>query len=93
MMKATGIVRRMDELGRVVIPKELCRTHGIAPGDPMEFFAGDNGEITVRKFNVESPAVEAARLIEELTNDMPPETAKRIRGWAGSIIDTLTKVK
>lgn len=37
-LKATGIVRRIDDLGRVVIPKELRRTFGIAEGDPMEFY-------------------------------------------------------
>lgn len=37
-MKATGIVRRVDDLGRVVIPKELRRTLDIAEGDPVEFY-------------------------------------------------------
>lgn len=42
-MKATGIVRRVDELGRLVIPKELRRTLGIKEGDPMEIFSTDEG--------------------------------------------------
>lgn len=42
-MKATGIVRRVDELGRIVIPKELRRTFGIDIKDPIEIFVdGDN---------------------------------------------------
>lgn len=41
-IKATGIVRRIDDLGRVVIPKELRRTHGIKDGDPLEIFVEGN---------------------------------------------------
>lgn len=44
-MKATGIVRRIDELGRVVIPKELRRTMGIKENDPIEIFV--NGDMIV----------------------------------------------
>lgn len=46
-MKATGIVRRIDDLGRVVIPKELRRTMGIADGDPLEIFV--QGDTVVLK--------------------------------------------
>lgn len=42
-MKATGIVRRIDDLGRIVVPKEIRRTHGIDKGDPMEIFVDHNG--------------------------------------------------
>lgn len=49
-MKATGIVRNVDDLGRVVLPKELRRTFGISTGDPMEFFVEGNG-IFVKKFD------------------------------------------
>lgn len=44
-MKATGIVRRIDDLGRVVIPKEIRRTLNIREGDPLEVFVGENGSI------------------------------------------------
>lgn len=48
-MKATGIVRNIDELGRIVIPKELRDTHDISMGTPMEIFCdGDN--IVLRKY-------------------------------------------
>ncbi|WP_444268599.1 AbrB/MazE/SpoVT family DNA-binding domain-containing protein, partial [Faecalibacterium sp.] len=43
-MKATGIVRRIDELGRVVIPKEIRRTQRIRRGDPLEIFTTGEGE-------------------------------------------------
>ena len=50
-MKATGIVRRIDDLGRVVIPKEVRRTLGIREGDPLEIFVGGRGEVTFKKYN------------------------------------------
>lgn len=48
-MKATGIVRRIDELGRVVIPKEIRKSFGINEGDPLEIFVDDN-MIILRKY-------------------------------------------
>lgn len=49
-MKATGIVRRIDELGRVVIPKEIRRTLSIHENDPLEIFTGNDGEIVFKKY-------------------------------------------
>lgn len=48
-MKATGIVRRVDELGRIVLPKELRRTLGIGEKDPMEIYTDGKG-IILRKY-------------------------------------------
>lgn len=48
-MKTTGIVRRMDELGRIVIPKEIRKTYRIKEGDPIEIFINDSGELVIRK--------------------------------------------
>ncbi len=50
-MKATGIVRRIDELGRVVIPKEIRRTLRIREGDPLEIFTDRDGEIILKKYS------------------------------------------
>ena len=50
-MKATGIVRRIDDLGRVVIPKEIRRTMRIREGDPLEIYTGTNGEVIFRKYS------------------------------------------
>mgnify|MGYP000333862663 CR=1 FL=1 len=47
-MKATGIVRRIDELGRIVIPKEIRRTLRIRETDPMEIFTDKEGEIVLK---------------------------------------------
>ena len=50
-MKATGIVRRIDELGRVVIPKEIRRTLRIREGDPLEIFTDREGEVILKKYS------------------------------------------
>ena len=50
-MRATGIVRRIDELGRVVIPKEIRRTMRIREGDPLEIFTDKDGELIFKKYS------------------------------------------
>lgn len=50
-MKATGIVRRIDDLGRVVIPKEIRRTLRIREGDPLEIFVDRTGEVILKKYS------------------------------------------
>ena len=50
-MKATGVVRRIDDLGRIVIPKEIRRTLRIKEGDPLEIFTDKEGEIILKKYS------------------------------------------
>ncbi len=50
-MKATGIVRRIDDLGRVVIPKEIRRTMRIREGDPLEIYTWNDGEVVFKKYS------------------------------------------
>ena len=50
-MKATGIVRRIDDLGRVVIPKEIRRTMRIREGDPLEIYTNKDGEVIFKKYS------------------------------------------
>lgn len=50
-MKATGIVRRIDDLGRVVIPKEIRRTMRIREGDPLEIYTSAGGEVIFKKYS------------------------------------------
>lgn len=50
-LKATGIVRRIDDLGRIVIPKEIRRTLRIREGDPLEIFTDNEGEIILKKYS------------------------------------------
>ena len=58
-MKATGIVRRIDELGRIVIPKEIRRTLRIREGDPLEIYTDREGGVILKKY---SPIGELASL-------------------------------
>lgn len=62
-MKATGIVRRIDDLGRVVVPKEIRRTLRIHEGDPLEIFTDKEGEIILKKY---SPMGELGSWVTEL---------------------------
>ncbi|MDR1002149.1 MAG: AbrB/MazE/SpoVT family DNA-binding domain-containing protein [Oscillospiraceae bacterium] len=50
-MKATGIVRRIDDLGRIVIPKEIRRTMRIREGDPLEIYTDNDGEVVFKKYS------------------------------------------
>jgi len=63
-LKATGIVRRIDELGRVVIPKEIRRTLRIREGDPLEIFTDREGEVILKKY---SPIGELGDFSKEYT--------------------------
>ena len=59
-MKATGIVRRLDDLGRIVIPKEIRRTCNLREGDPMEIYLGEDSQIVLKKYDTE-PEITALR--------------------------------
>ena len=50
-MRATGIIRRIDDLGRVVIPKAVRQKVGLAEGDPLEIFTDKDGAVIFRKYN------------------------------------------
>ncbi len=66
-MKATGIVRRIDDLGRIVIPKEIRRTMRIREGDPMEIFTSREGEILLKKY---SPVGELSEFATSLAESL-----------------------
>lgn len=73
-MKATGIVRRIDDLGRVVIPKEIRRTMRIREGDPLEIFTDREGEVILKKYSPISElsqfAVEYAECANTVLGDL-----------------------
>ena len=79
-MKATGIIRRVDDLGRVVIPKDIRRTVGIREGEPLEIFIEGEGTVCFRKYkNNLSDAVEHLRdQIENGCDDLTYGTLMRI---------------
>ena len=74
-MKATGIVRRIDDLGRVVIPKEIRRTLRIREGDPLEIFTDKDGELIFKKY---SPIGE----LSEFSSQLCESIKKAIKGTA-----------
>lgn len=79
-MKATGIVRRIDDLGRVVIPKEIRRTQKIREGMPMEIYTNTTGEVILKKY---SPVGEMAAIAQTFA-----DTLVEITGLGAAICDT-----
>lgn len=71
-MKATGIVRKIDELGRIVIPKEIRKTMRIREGEPLEIFVEKTGEVILKKYdplsNVKNEVEILANTLEKNTN-------------------------
>jgi len=70
-LKATGIVRRIDELGRIVIPKEIRRTMRIREGDPLEIFVQRQDEIILKKY---SPIGELSEFAQEYADALNENT-------------------
>jgi AbrB family transcriptional regulator (stage V sporulation protein T) len=68
-MKATGIVRRIDDLGRVVIPKEIRRTLRIRDGDPLEIYVDHEGEVILKKYSPISELGDFAKEYAESLNE------------------------
>ncbi len=79
-MKATGIVRRIDDLGRVVVPKEIRRVLRIREGDPLEIFTNNSGEVILKKY---SPINDLSDVANEYA-----ETASKILGGTIIVSDT-----
>ena len=76
-MKATGIVRRVDDLGRVVIPKEIRRACNIREGDPLEIFLDEDGAVVFRKYlpNCRDNLVAALRNAADYYDDYEDDRA------------------
>ena len=79
-MKATGVVRRIDDLGRVVIPKEIRKTLRIKEGDPLEIFTDKEGEVILKKYSpigeLSEFATEYAETLAKTTGHIACITAK-----------------
>ncbi|MGE7828942.1 stage V sporulation T C-terminal domain-containing protein [Paenibacillus sp. NPDC093718] len=69
--KATGIIRRIDELGRIVIPKEIRRTLKMREGEPLEIFVDHNGEVVFKKY---SPVGELSEFAESYAESLRKST-------------------
>lgn len=90
-MKATGIVRRIDELGRVLIPKEVRKILNVSHGDALEVFIdSDNQEIILRKYVPESERMSA---LKSLRNNIASDSDidPKVKEAALSMIDSMQK--
>lgn len=85
-MKATGIVRRVDDLGRIVIPKEIRRTLNILEGDPLEIFTTPEGDIVYRKYNEIKPSIDTIKGMLDSEDD------PRVRKVLQQAIEDLEKI-
>ncbi len=89
-MKATGIVRKVDNLGRIVIPKELCRTYGIDTGTPIEIFTADGGQIILRRYdNPVAIQDDLQRIDERVLEDLPQDKADKVHALIKEIAGVL----
>lgn len=91
-MKATGIIRRIDDLGRIVIPKEIRRIYGIADSSPIEIFTDSDG-IILRKYRAEDEPMNTVNVlsdaVESYIDDLDCEKAQEIRKHIGEIRELL----
>ena len=74
-MKATGVVRRIDDLGRVVIPKEIRRTMRIREGDSLEIFVNQTGEVVLKKY---SPIADISSFAQQYAEAISAATEKSV---------------
>ena len=88
-MKATGIIRRVDDLGRVVIPKDIRRTIGIHEGEPLEIFIEGGDTVCFRRYkNNLNDAVEHLKdQIENCCDDLTVDALIKIEGLLGEVLD------
>lgn len=95
-MRATGIVRRIDDLGRVVIPREIRKQFGIKEGDPLEIFVNKD-EIILRKCDVSIGLKELIRRLDnefsDVRSDMETEIANKIYERISALQDILKDIE
>ena len=90
-MIATGIVRRVDEVGRIVIPKELRRTMGIKDGDPLELFR-DKDHIVLQKYTFSDEVGQAVDSLKSWVNDPESDAAKNMTSLELDIFKRLLEI-
>ena len=88
-MKATGIIRRVDDLGRVVIPKDIRRTIGIREGEPLEIFIEGGDTVCFRKYktNLGDSVDHLKEQIETFCEDLTDDALMRIEVLLGEVLD------
>lgn len=90
-MKATGIIRRIDDLERIVIPKEIRRNMNIREGDPMEIYLDGDNRVVFEKYNSGLlPFIHnlADRVEDNEYDTLSPESVKEIKG----LLDKISKI-
>ena len=91
-MNATGIIRRVDDLGRIVLPKEVRRKAGIAEGTPMEIFV-DSDRIVLKKYRTSEELMNVVSTLSETVDnsvdDLGEEKVSAIREHIKEIINSL----
>lgn len=94
-MRATGVIRRIDDLGRVVIPKEIRKMIGIREGDPLEIFVNEE-EIILKAHNVSIGLIEIVRRLDneftDVKNDIKTEIAEKIYEHINALQDILNSM-
>lgn len=90
-MKATGIIRRMDDLGRIVIPKEIRRALCIQEGDPLEIMTDEFGNIIIQKYDSRERAVVNA--IESVRDTFDCEMPQAVKDLLAVVINILNDSK
>ena len=95
-MRSIGVMRRIDDLGRVVIPREIRKRLRIEEGDPLEIFTNKN-EIILRKYDVSIGLCELVRRMEnelaDVKSDMEIETANKIYEHISALQDILKNME
>ena len=88
-MKATGIVRRLDDLGRIVIPKEIRRSVGIREGEPLEIFIEGGDTVCFRRYknNLGDAVDHLKEQIETICGNLTDNTLMRIEVLLGEVLD------
>lgn len=91
-MKAIGITRRIDELGRIVIPKEIRRTCHIDCGDPIEIYLGEDGEIILQKYDPEPEITALKEAAKRMANTIPNvNERKKFVEWSERAIELISE--
>lgn len=86
-MKVNGIIRRVDDLGRVVIPREFRRTMGVEEGDPMEMYINEDGNLVVKRYDVGTDLLnEMKRICNSFSPDVSPKVASMLESVCNQIL-------
>ena len=90
-MKPTGIIRRIDDLGRIVIPREIRRTLNLKEGDPLELFL-EKDMLCFQKYCVEESYIEKIQsLLDKLNEDEDMENSAEIKSKLNEVLELFNR--